>query len=127
MRKNLCTRLRTLCSFTCVALLYCISLFVELKHWRVRITDQETSHSKFPIFNYNLNNMMMRKKRYSDFVMPLFVIILGIGNYFRLTGTENIRAIHIVTLLTIGMALGILLRNIFLHFRRKGGDTETIV
>ncbi len=61
------------------------------------------------------------------FVLPLIVIILGIGNYSRLTGTENIRAIHIATLITIGMGIGVLLRNVFTYFKRKGGDAETIV
>ena len=51
------------------------------------------------------------------FIVPIFVIMLGIGNYSRLTGIENIRAIHIVTLLTIGMGIGVLLRNIFTYFR----------
>ena len=70
---------------------------------------------------------MEKKKRLRLFILPLFVIILGLVNYSRLTGTEYIRAIHIVTLITIGMGLGVLLRNVFLYFRRKGGDRETMV
>ncbi len=70
---------------------------------------------------------MERKRRLRFFILPLFVIILGWVNYSRLTGTEQIRAIHIVTLITIGMGLGVLLRNIFTYFRRKGGDHETLV
>jgi hypothetical protein len=68
---------------------------------------------------------MERKKRVRRFVLPLFVIILSIFNYSRLTGTENIRAIHVVTLITIGLGLGVLLTNVFGYFRRKGGDTDT--
>ncbi len=70
---------------------------------------------------------MERKKRVRYFGFPLLVIVLSILNFSRLTGTENIRAIHIVTLITIGMGLGVLLRNVFSYFRRKGGDTDTIV
>ncbi len=69
---------------------------------------------------------MEKKKRYRQFIIPFFVMALALGNYSRLSGTENIRAIHIVTLLTIGMAMGILLKNLFVHFRRKGGDVEAL-
>ena len=71
--------------------------------------------------------MTAGKRKFRAFIIPLFVIMLAVGNYTRLTGTENIRAIHIVTLLTIGMGLGILLGNIFTYFRRKGGDPDTTV
>jgi hypothetical protein len=71
--------------------------------------------------------IMERKNRFRNFGLPLFVIAMAIFNYSRLTGTENIRAIHVVTLITIGMGLGVLLRNIFGYFRRKGGDTDTVV
>jgi positive regulator of sigma E activity len=70
---------------------------------------------------------MEKKKRLRLFILPLFVIILGLVNYTRLTGTEHIRAIHIVTLITIGMGLGVLLSNVFTYFRRKGGDHETMI
>lgn len=63
--------------------------------------------------------MFEKRKRFGAFIIPLFVIVLGITNYSRLTGTENIRAIHIVTLLTIGMAIGVLLRNTLTHFAKK--------
>ena len=68
--------------------------------------------------------MLERRKRFGAFIIPIFVIALGIGNYSRLTGTENIRAIHIVTLVTIGMAIGVLLRNVITHFasdKKKAG------
>ncbi len=62
---------------------------------------------------------MDRRKRFAAFILPLFVILLTLGNYSRLTGTENIRAIHIITLLTMGMVIGILLRNIFEYIIRR--------
>ena len=55
--------------------------------------------------------MLERRKRFGAFIIPILVIVLGISNYLRLTGTENIRAIHIVTLITTGAAIGVLLRN----------------
>jgi hypothetical protein len=62
--------------------------------------------------------MIERKKRFGAFIIPIFVICLGIGNYARLTGTEDIRAIHVVTLITIGMGIGVLLRNVLTHFAK---------
>jgi len=49
--------------------------------------------------------------------ISIFVIALSIGTYSRLTGTENIRMIHIVTLITIGLGIGILLVNLFAYIR----------
>ncbi len=70
----------------------------------------------------------MRSKRvgFRLFALPLFVIILSVGNYSRLTGTENIRGIHILSLLTIGAGIGILLRNIFTYFKMRGGDSDLL-
>ena len=48
----------------------------------------------------------------------LIVIIASVGNWFRLTGTENIRAIHIVTLLACGMGIGIFLIGLISLFRK---------
>ena len=62
---------------------------------------------------------MRTKDNYRTFFIPIFVIILALFNYSQLTGTENIRAIHIVTLITLGMGLGILLLNVITYFRNK--------
>ncbi len=70
--------------------------------------------------------MTQKRKGFRLFVLPLFVIALSLGNYARLTGTEHIRAIHIVTLITLGMGIGILLRNVFTYFRMRGGDTDLL-
>ena len=45
-------------------------------------------------------------------IMPAFAIFLMTISYFRLKGSECIRPIHIVTLLVLGAAIGILLVNI---------------
>jgi hypothetical protein len=46
------------------------------------------------------------------------MLALSIGNYARLQGNENIRTIQVVSLIAIGMLLGILLRNVFGLFRK---------
>ncbi len=61
--------------------------------------------------------MTDRKKKLRSFGIPLLIVTLATTNYSRLTGTENVRAIHIVTLIAIGMGLGILLRNLISYFR----------
>ena len=52
-------------------------------------------------------------------LMPAFAIFLMVMNYFRLKGSECIRPIHIVTLLTLGAAIGVLLVNIVNLIKEK--------
>jgi hypothetical protein len=47
------------------------------------------------------------------------VILLMITNFTRLQGSECIRAIHIVTLVTLGAAIGVLLMNVILMIKSK--------
>ena len=56
---------------------------------------------------------MDRKTRFRSFVLPSFLLALSIANFARLPGNENIRAIQMVSLIVIGVLLGILLRNLF--------------
>jgi hypothetical protein len=51
--------------------------------------------------------------------IALFILVLSIGNYMRLTGTENIRAIHIITILTMGIATGVILVHTISLLRNK--------
>ncbi|MDB5228687.1 MAG: hypothetical protein JWN78_2880 [Bacteroidota bacterium] len=62
---------------------------------------------------------MEKQQRFRSFIVPILVIILSLGNYSRLKGTENIRPIHIVSLLTIGMGIGLLLGSIIAYFRNN--------
>ncbi len=64
-----------------------------------------------------MSTLNTKRKIYLSFVIPVFVILVSLINYSRLTGTENIRAIHVVTLLAMGMGIGILLRNLIAYFR----------
>ena len=45
------------------------------------------------------------------------ITALAIGTYSRLTGTENIRVIHAVTLIAIGLGIGVFLTNFFAYVR----------
>jgi hypothetical protein len=62
---------------------------------------------------------MDKKQRYRAFIIPILVIMLTLVNYSRLKGTENIRPIHIVSLIALGMGIGILLVNVIAYFRGK--------
>lgn len=62
-----------------------------------------------------MNNRLIFKA----FGLPVLIIILIVIVYSKLSGTENVKYIHIVTLLALGMAIGILVRNIVAYFFRK--------
>ena len=55
-------------------------------------------------------------------LMPAFAIFLMVMSYYRLKGSECIRPIHIVTLLVLGAAIGVLLVNIINLIKEKKGD-----
>ncbi len=52
-------------------------------------------------------------------IMPAFAIFLMTMSYFRLKGSECIRPIHLVTLLVLGAAIGVLLVNIISLIKEK--------
>ncbi|MGA2669319.1 MAG: hypothetical protein ABSF32_10485 [Ignavibacteria bacterium] len=62
---------------------------------------------------------MDRSQFRRSILISLLVIFLSITNYTRLSGTENIRTIHIVTLLVCGMGIGVLLVNTIHYFKSK--------
>jgi hypothetical protein len=51
--------------------------------------------------------------------LSFFVLALSFFNFTRLTGSECIRAIHVVTLLVCGMAMGVFISNLFAMLRSK--------
>jgi hypothetical protein len=51
--------------------------------------------------------------------ISIFVIIISIFNFQRLTGSQCIRAIHMVTLLVWGMAIGVFLNNLFAWLKKS--------
>jgi uncharacterized membrane protein len=58
---------------------------------------------------------MRTKHPMRGIVISGMIIILTLGNYLRLTDTEMIRPIHVVTLLTCGAAIGVLISSIFYY------------
>jgi hypothetical protein len=51
-------------------------------------------------------------------LISLFVVLLTVSTFSRLTGTENIRAIHIATLLVCGMGIGVFMCSTLAYFRK---------
>jgi len=51
--------------------------------------------------------------------ISFFVVTISFLNFMRLTGTECIRAIHIVTLLICGIAIGTFISSLFMVLRNK--------
>jgi uncharacterized membrane protein len=64
---------------------------------------------------------MRTKHPMRGIVISGMIMLLSLGNYLRLTGTEMIRPIHIVTLLTCGAAIGVLISSIF-YFLKNNKD-----
>jgi len=65
---------------------------------------------------------MESRKLKRNIIIAAIVIILTALNYSRLTGTENIRLIHELTLITMGMGIGVMIVNIMLYFKSKQKD-----
>ena len=61
----------------------------------------------------------MQKSYKRGMAIAMFIIILSVGNFLRLSDSECIRAIHIVTLLVCGMGIGVLLTNFFGWLRSR--------
>jgi hypothetical protein len=59
----------------------------------------------------------MRRVYIRGMAISVFVIIISFFNFERLKGSDCIRAIHVVTLLVCGMAIGIFLMNFFRWLR----------
>jgi len=58
----------------------------------------------------------MRTQR--TLVLTAVMLMLSIGNYFRIQGNENIRAIQFLSIFVIGMLSGLLIRDLFIKFRK---------
>jgi len=64
----------------------------------------------------------MRRSALRGVAIGLAVAALSFGNYTRLTGSECIRAIHIVTLITCGAGLGVAIMSLMMMLREKRND-----
>jgi hypothetical protein len=63
--------------------------------------------------------MKPKSKLRRSMVMSAVAILITASAFTRLTGLENIRAIHIVTLLVCGMGIGVFLVNLALYIKAK--------
>jgi hypothetical protein len=72
------------------------------------------------IIGSNKNKLMGNKKRFlRAMAISFFVLAISFYNFSRLTGSECIRAIHVVTLLVCGMAIGLFVSSLFAMLRNK--------
>ena len=53
-------------------------------------------------------------------VIAVFIIAITIFNFSRIPNSDCVRPIHIVTLIALGLALGVLLTSIMLMIRSRG-------
>jgi len=60
-----------------------------------------------------------KKQHLRAMAISFFVLAISFFNFTRLTGSECIRAIHVVTLLVCGMAIGVFISNIFGMLRNR--------
>ena len=61
----------------------------------------------------------MRNLKTRPIIISLVIIILSFYNFYREEGSQNIRAVQIVSLLVCGMAIGIFLKRVVEFFRDK--------
>ncbi len=61
----------------------------------------------------------MRKAPARAIAIGLFVALLSFGNFTRIPESEGVRTIHIVTLITCGVGLGISLMSAIIFMRKN--------
>jgi len=60
----------------------------------------------------------MNPNKRSVAIASLVILLMGV-NFSRLAGSDCIRSIHMVTLLTMGAAIGVLLVNIIMLIKNR--------
>jgi hypothetical protein len=58
-------------------------------------------------------------KQKKPLVFLAVILLIAIGNYFRISGNENIRTIQFLSIFVIGMLSGVILRELFPMIRNK--------
>ena len=58
-------------------------------------------------------------KQKKPLVFTAIILMIAIGNYFRISGNENIRTIQFLSIFVIGMLTGILIREVMISIREK--------
>jgi hypothetical protein len=61
----------------------------------------------------------MTKGNIRAMAISFFVIVISFFNFERLSSSDCIRAIHVVTLLVCGMGIGVFLQNLFGFLRNN--------
>jgi hypothetical protein len=57
-------------------------------------------------------------------VFALFIASISFFNFEKLTGCDCIRTLHILTLLTCGIGIGVFLSNLFTWLRSRNKDND---
>lgn len=66
----------------------------------------------------------MRRNRIRPIIISLVIIILSFYNFYKTGGTENVKAVQIVSLLVCGMAIGIFVKSLVEFFREKKSSSH---
>lgn len=66
----------------------------------------------------------MKKSYYRRILLPVFIIAISAMNFIHTEGAENVRSVQIVTLLTCGAGIGLLLASIMkiIQLRRQSNS-----
>ncbi|MGV9013133.1 MAG: hypothetical protein ACOH13_11110 [Flavobacteriales bacterium] len=56
---------------------------------------------------------MKRTTVFGAFLFPGFILVLAVVNYMNLSGSEFVRPVLIISLIAIGIIIGVMLRNFF--------------
>jgi hypothetical protein len=62
---------------------------------------------------------MKQRSPLRGMAIAFFIIAISFWNFTTLTGSECIRSIHVVTLLTCGAGIGVFLASLFMLLRGK--------
>lgn len=55
-------------------------------------------------------------------IITAILLILSIGNYFRISGSSNVRMVEFLSILAIGAFAGILIQRVATHFKQKNNS-----
>jgi hypothetical protein len=61
----------------------------------------------------------LKKMEKTRRVIIAVILMISIGNYFKIVGNENIRPIQFFSIFTIGMLSGLLLNEVFTYFKAQ--------
>ena len=65
--------------------------------------------------NQNYKTMKSNRRR----IVLAVVFMLSVGNFFRIQGNENIRSVQFLSIFTMGMLFGLLVKEIIDAIRNK--------